>query len=110
GLASRIGSFFENGDRSVRPLDARRGKARLLLGQGLDAVDEAVAEIVGQGEARAISDVAVLVGEFGVTLGVDALGVAVIDDAICLENATLIINLRVADGRNRVLVPVEDEL
>ena len=109
-LASRVGPFFKDRRLAIRALGARRGKARLVLGQRLNAVDESVAEIVGQFEARTISDVAVFVGEFGVAFGIDAFGLAIVGDLVGLQDAALIIDLGVADRRDRVFVLVEDKL
>ncbi len=44
------------------------------------------------------------------TFGIDAFRIAIVDDLVRLQNAALIIELRVADGRDDVLVLVVDEL
>ncbi len=117
GFAGGVGSLFEDGHVAVHPLAARRGEAGLVGGQRLDAVDEAVAEILAELEPRPVDDVAVLVGHLGVTFGVDALGGAVVDDAVGLQDAALVEELdrALAPSRcscpcRRSVVGVDDEL
>ena len=109
-LASGICAILHYGDVAVRPLDARRAKARLVGRQSLNAVDESLAKIVAELEPASIDDIAVLVGHLGVALGVDALGGPLIDDLVSLKHAALIEELDRALGRHRVLVLVVDEL
>ena len=67
-------------------------------------------EVVGQVEALRIGHVALLVGELGVTLRVDALGRAIVHDAVGLQDAVLVIELDPADGGDDVVIPVVDQL
>ncbi len=82
------------------------------LGRRLDpqAVDEAILEIVGEVEAVTIGFGAVGFRQLGVALGIDALVLAVVGDAIRFQNTALIIDLHIADRADPVLVTVIDDL
>ena len=56
-----------------------------------------------------VEDRAVAFGQFGMTFGVDAVRIAVINDPVGLENAALVIDPRIAFGRDGILVLVVDE-
>ncbi len=109
GFAGGVASLFEYGHVAVHALAARRGEARLVGGQRLDAVDEAVAEIFAELEPRPVNDVAVFVGHLGVTLGVDAFGHAIVNDPVGLQEAALVEQLDRALRGHSVLVLVVDQ-
>ena len=75
-----------------------------------DPLGEAGGEIIGEIEPLGVGDVALLVGQLGATLGVKALGRAVVDDPVRLQHPVLVIELDAADGGDRVVVLVVDEL
>src|SRR5450631_4875215 len=103
GLASGVDAVFEDGGVAFGSFGARRCKTRFVAVDRLDALDEPVPEIVGKVEFRTVGDVPSLVGQFRVTFGEHAFSVAVVGDAIGLENAPLVVKLRVADRRYGVL-------
>ncbi len=109
GFAGGVASLFKYGHVAVHALAARRGEARLVGGQRLDAVDEAVAEIFAELEPRPVNDVAVFVGHLGVTLGVDAFGHAIVDDPVGLQETALVEQLDRALRGHSVFVLVVDQ-
>ena len=89
-FAGGIGALLQHCDIAVRTLDARRGKARLVGRQNLDAVDETVAKIVAEREPASVHDVAMLIRHLGVAFRVNALGGAVVSYAVGLKHAALV--------------------
>ena len=110
GLAGGVDAAVEHSHRARRALDARRGEAGAVGADRLDPLGEAGGEIVGEIEPLRVGDVALLVGQLGATLGVKALGRAVVDDPVRLQDPVLVIELDAADGGDRVVVLVVDEL
>ncbi|MEK8123259.1 hypothetical protein WOB59_09350 [Methylocystis sp. IM4] len=89
-----------------------RGEAEMGVvgGVDLEALDEAVLEIVRQIESVRARDRSVPFGELGVALGIDPRGVAVIDHPVRLEKPALVENLDVAFGGDDVFLLVVDHL
>ena len=89
-----------------------RGEVKRVLSalSDFDPFGEAGGEVIGQIEPLGVGDVAVLVGQLGVAVGEHALGRAVVDDAVGLQHAVLVVEHDVADGGDHVVVLVVDEL
>ena len=83
---------------------------RVVGGVRLQALYEAVLEVVGEIEASGVLHSAVRLRQAGVALGADASRAAVVGDAIGLEQTALVIDLNVPSGGDRVLGLVIDEL
>jgi hypothetical protein len=109
-FAGGVDAAIEHRHRAGRALDARRGEACALGADRLDPLGETGGEIVGEIEPFRVGDIALLVGQLGAAFGVKALGGAVVDDAVRLQDAVLVIELDAADGGDRVVVLVVDEL
>ncbi len=131
-FASRVSALIEDCGIALDALGARRaeislvgsgGRARqgrLASGQWArrhvhiflwrrlraQAFDEAVAKVIGQVESLAMRHGAIAVGEFRVAFRIDSAAIAVIDDAIRFERPALVINPRIAFGRNRVFINI----
>ena len=89
-----------------------RGDDRRVLFdvEDLDAVGEAGGEVVGEVEFRAVGDVPVFVRQLGASFRHHALGAAIVDDAIGLQHAVLVIEHHVPGRGDDVAILVVDEL
>ncbi len=113
GVAGRVGAVIENCFLAVRvaaPLGVGRAEMRVVGGVGLQALDEAVLEVVGEVEAFGVLHRAIRLGQAGVAFGADTSRVTIVGDAIGFEQAALVINLHVSTGRDGILRLVVDEL
>ncbi len=90
---------------------ARLAAKRVSSGpSSLQRVDEAVAEVVAQIDDVAVGDFAVRLGQPDIALGVQALGLLVVDDPIRLERRAAIVDLHIADGGDALIAVVVIDL
>ncbi len=101
-VAGGVGAPVEDGGVAPDPFHARRAVVGLLRRVGPQAVDEAVAEIVGQVEGVAVQDGAVLLRQLGVPHREQALGRLVVDDLVGLQGSSVVVDAGVADRRHGV--------
>ena len=102
-LAGGVDAALEHRVAAVLPLGSRRGEAGPVGAFELQAVDEAVAELVCQIDDLAVHDLAVGFGEARIAFGAHALGVLLVDDLVGLQRGALVIDLDVADGEDAVV-------
>ncbi len=74
------------------------------------AFNEAVAEIIGKIKTPGMDDCAVALGELYMPFGIDAAGVAVINDTVGLERPALVIKPHIAFCRHGILDSVVAKL
>ena len=87
-----------------------RDDTRVVLGDDLQGVDEAVAEIVGEGDVVGGDHSAVGILDADVALGLERVRPAVVDHAIGKQRVVAVVDLDVALGGDPVVVVVVDHL
>ena len=109
-FARREPALLEHGD--VAGLARGRGgdDARVVLGDELQRVDEAVAEIVGEGDLIGGDDRAVGVLDADIALGRERVRAAIVDHLIGQQRVVAVVELDVALGGDLGVVVVVDHL
>ena len=107
--AGGIDAVLEHGVVALRAVGAGGGHPRRILGIDAQRIDEAVAIVVAQIQAVGIGDLAVGIRHADVALGMQPLGLLVVDHLVGLDAGAVVEHLHVADRRHpRVVVVVID--
>ena len=93
-------------ERSAR----RRRHARRVVGVDAQRIDETVTVVVAQIHDVGVGDFAFRIGQADVALGMQALGLLVVDDLVGLDAGAVVEHLHVADRRHALIVVVVVDL
>jgi hypothetical protein len=109
-LAGGVDTALEHRVGAGAAIGARRGEAGLVDRLQAQRIDEAVAVVLAELNDLAIGDLAIGLGQPGIALGAQPLGLLVIDDLVGFDRGAVVIDLDVADRRDPLVVVVVVDL
>ena len=110
GRAGGIDAVFEHRVIAAGPVGAGRRHPRRILGIDAQRIDETVTVIVAEIHDVGVGDLARGIRHADVALGMQALGLLVVDDLVGLDAGAVVEHLHVADRRHTLVVVVVVDL
>ena len=110
GRAGGVNAVLEHGVIAAGAVGAGRGHPRRIFGIDTQRIDETVAVVVAEIHDVGVGDLTFRVGEADIALGMQALGLLVVDDLVSLDAGAVIEHLHVADRRHALIVVVVIDL
>ena len=92
--------------RAADALGAGGGQPSILADQGAETIEDAVAHAIGEDEIVDEEDVALFVGQADMAGCGDLVVILIIGDAVGQQDAALVVDLDMADGRNGLFVAI----